>query len=406
MTDDGDAPGARIARARRRRGLSQSVLAGLVGRSESWLSQVERGKRGVDSHAVLTRMAAVLRVEVEELTGPDHGDGEEGQRVYEPAAEIERAMMGYDAVGASIGGPEPTTVSSLVHLRAMAKTAYAGYQATRYDDTGRMLPALIREAETAGRAAGGDNREWCSVRALVYNTAAALLHRVGESGLAWTAADRALAAAEQSGRPELVALQAYRLTYVISSRLHPAEGLDLAMSASTGLERTMRDPDPDTLSVYGALHLAGVHAAAAMYDRAMTASLLARAWEVAERTGDGNRMGTAFGHVNVALHAISAALQLGDAKAAIETGESLDPAALPAGLTGRRTQLNLDLARAYTLRKQDAAAVNLLLAAEQLSPQLARYDGRTREVITSLLRREHQPSTPELRPLARRAGVI
>lgn len=29
------------------------------------------------------------------------------------------------------------------------------------------------------------------------------------------------------------------------------------MSASAGLERTMRDPDQGTLSVYGALHLAG-----------------------------------------------------------------------------------------------------------------------------------------------------
>lgn len=91
MTEDGDARGARIPRARRRRGLSQAVLAGLVGRSESWLSQVERGKRGVDSHTVLTRMATVLRVEVAELAGPDHRDGEEGQHVYEPAAEIERA---------------------------------------------------------------------------------------------------------------------------------------------------------------------------------------------------------------------------------------------------------------------------------------------------------------------------
>jgi hypothetical protein len=99
----------------------------------------------------------------------------------------------------------------------------------------------------------------------------------------------------------------------------------------------MTNPDVDTLSVYGALHLAGVHAAAAVYDRAMTATLLARAREVAARTGDGNRMGTAFGRANVAMHAISASLQLGDAKAAIETGESLDPASLPAGLTGRRT---------------------------------------------------------------------
>jgi hypothetical protein len=46
--------------------------------------------------------------------------------------------------------------------------------------------------------------QWCADIAL-------LLHRVGETSLAWTAADRALAAAEQSQEPELVALQAYRL---------------------------------------------------------------------------------------------------------------------------------------------------------------------------------------------------
>lgn len=39
----------RIAAYRRRRGLSQQVVAGLVGRSESWLSQVERGVRSVVS---------------------------------------------------------------------------------------------------------------------------------------------------------------------------------------------------------------------------------------------------------------------------------------------------------------------------------------------------------------------
>ena len=247
VSSDGEVPGARIARARRRRGLSQTVLAGLVGRSESWLSQVERGKRWVDSYAVLTRMAEVLRVEVEELAGPAGGDGEEGQRVYEPAAEIERAMMGYEAVGASISGREPGGEPALEHLRARAVAAHAGYQATRYDDTGRMLPGLIGEVE----AAGGDGREACSLRALVYDTAAALLHRVGEPGLAWTAADRALAAADQSGRPELVALQAYRLSYVIAGRKHPGEALELAMSASAGLERVMRDPGADTLSVYG-----------------------------------------------------------------------------------------------------------------------------------------------------------
>jgi transcriptional regulator with XRE-family HTH domain len=36
--------GARIAFSRRRRGLSRRVLAHLVGRSEDWLSTIERGE--------------------------------------------------------------------------------------------------------------------------------------------------------------------------------------------------------------------------------------------------------------------------------------------------------------------------------------------------------------------------
>ena len=63
---------------------------------------------------------------------------------------------------------------------------------------------------------------------------------------------------------------------------------------------------------------------------------------------------------------MSASVRLGDARTAIRIGESLDATAIPAGLIGRRTQVNLDLARAYALRRQDAAAVNALLAAELL----------------------------------------
>jgi hypothetical protein len=41
---------------------------------------------------------------------------------------------------------------------------------------------------------------------------------------------------------------------------------------------------------------------------------------------------------------------------AVRAGASLDPASLAAGLTGRCTQPSLDLARAYAMREQDAAA--------------------------------------------------
>ena len=398
--------GQLIAQARRRRGLSQAVLAGLVGRSESWLSQVERGKRGVDSFTVLKRLAAVLRIDVEELARAAAGSSEESAGMYTESQLIEQAMMRYDSVSASIARDDPQHAVSIGHLGAMAHSAYEGYQATRYEATGQLLPGLIRDVETASRVAGIADPAVCRVRALVYDVAAALLNRVGEPALAWAAADRAMSAAECSGEPVLAALGAWRLSYVVTSRKHPREALDLAMSAADALERTMRTPSPEQLSVYGALHLAASTAAAAVYDGPMTATLLVKARGIAERTGDANHLGTAFGHMNVTIHTIATSLQLGDAKTAVEMGEALDPAAIPAGLVGRRTQVSLDLARAYTIRRQDAAAVNLLLAAERLSPQLIRYDQRTREVLTELLRREHRPSTPGLRPLAHRAGVI
>ena len=402
---DREAAGQRIARARRRRGLSQAVLAGLVGRSESWLSQVERGKRGIDSHSVLMRLAEVLRVDIEELTGS--GDQDEiGRRAYPAASLIDQAMMGYGTPGPLGGREEQEREVSLDFLRAQALSTYQAYQATRYEATGRILPGLIHAVERAARVAGSASPAAYEVRALVYDTAAALLSRVGEPFLAWAAADRAMFAAEHSGDPLLAAASAWRLSYMITGRKHPQKALELAMTAIAALERTMRASSPERLSVYGALHLAAATAAAASFDRATTESLLATARGIADRTGEANHMGTAFGPVNVAIHAISASLKLGDPRTATETGEALDLTAMPTGLVGRHTQVNLDLARAYAITRKEAAAVNLLLAAERLSPQLVRYDQSTGDVLTELLRREHRPSTPELRPLARRAGVI
>ena len=403
-SSDQEATGQRIARARRRRGLSQAVLAGLVGRSESWLSQVERGKRGIDSHSVLVRLADVLRVDIEELTGAG-ADDEPGRRVHPAASLIEQAMMAYGVPGsAKHEGPDREV--SLDYLRAKARSAYRNYQATRYDRAGRILPGLICGVETVARSAGIASPAAWEVRVLVYDTAAALLSRIGEPFLAWAASDRAMSAAEYSGDPLLAAACAWRLSYMIIGRRHPQEALAVAMTGAAALEHAMRTPSSEQLSVYGALHLAAATAAAACYDRATTETALAKARDIANRTGEANHMGTAFGPVNVALHAISASLRLGDPRTATETGEALDTAAMPVGLVGRRTQVNLDLARAYAMCRKDAAAVNLLLAAERLSPQLVRYDQATRDVLTELLRREHRPSTPELRPLAHRAGVI
>jgi transcriptional regulator with XRE-family HTH domain len=258
------------------------------------LSQVERGKRGVDSHSVLLRLAEVLRVDIEELTGSANLDGT-GRRAHPAAPLIEQAMMGYGTPGPLDSG-EPGPQPSLDFLRAQARSAYQAYQATRYDAAGRILPALIRAVETTARIAGANGPAACAVRARVYNTTAALLSRVGEPFLAWAAADRAMFAAEQSGDPSLAAASAWRMSYMITGRKHPQEALDLAMAAAAAVGRTALAPSPQRLSVYGALHLAAATAAAASFDpaRATAASRgfrSARHWQSGPPAGQ--RMGDA-----------------------------------------------------------------------------------------------------------------
>src|SRR5260221_14661183 len=59
--------GARLAKLRRLRGLSQAQFAQRVGRSVAWLSQVERGARHIDRMSVLETLAAALDVPLAEL---------------------------------------------------------------------------------------------------------------------------------------------------------------------------------------------------------------------------------------------------------------------------------------------------------------------------------------------------
>ncbi|MGP4111348.1 helix-turn-helix domain-containing protein [Streptomyces sp. 4N509B] len=54
--------GERIAFHRRRRGYTQHVLAGLVGRGTDWLAKVETGRRKPPRIDMLTELAHVLRV--------------------------------------------------------------------------------------------------------------------------------------------------------------------------------------------------------------------------------------------------------------------------------------------------------------------------------------------------------
>jgi hypothetical protein len=370
------------------------------------LSQVERGLREVDSHTVLNALTEVLRVDVAELTGDEPAAPRLAR--YAAARDIERAMMAYDGLESMIAGTEADRPPDIQRLTLAVGTVNRIYQAARYEEAGRMLPTLIRGVETAAHTCPSrDAVAISTVRSQVYQATAMVLNRVGEIELAWAAADRAMIAAEHAEAGLMAALSAYRLAHVFTRWKRATQARDLAAGAASALHRSGRKDDPERLSATGSLHLADALAAAAEFDHAAAGRSLTQAQQIADRLGaDRNDHWTAFGPSNVRIHRISAAVAFGDADAAVQIGEALDLQNLPTGLAGRRSQVSLDLGRAYAQQRHDAAAVNMLLEAERLAPQLVRYDAATHELLTLLMRREHRASTPKLRPLAHRAGVI
>lgn len=136
--------------------------------------------------------------------------------------------------------------------------------------------------------------------------------------------------------------------------------------------------------MYGTLFLVGAMAAARAGERAEATRYLARAGHAAQLLGhDGNHMWTAFGPTAVRMHAVSTALEFGDADTALAQGCRLDVSALP---IERRVRHKLDLARAHDARGHRADALALILDAEELAPEHVRSHYITRPLVTSWVR--------------------
>jgi transcriptional regulator with XRE-family HTH domain len=143
--------GERIAYWRRRRGMSQRVCAELVGRTEGWLSQIERGIRPLDRLSVLVELARVLRVDSGELTGAAIRQLAPNGHDHPAVAAIRSALMRYDTVAgvAPPPGTQQPRLRDLESLRMDAERAWALRQAARYDELGGLLPRLLTEVQLA-----------------------------------------------------------------------------------------------------------------------------------------------------------------------------------------------------------------------------------------------------------------
>lgn len=389
--------GARIAAYRKRKGITQPALAALVGRSESWLSQVERGVRSVDRLSVLQRLAELLDVSVETLTGTP---APARDTATHPALldGVRAAMTGYGRLAAP-----PAKLPPFPQLRALVVETHRAYQAARYAQTARMLPTIL----TGLDAYADSSRPVQLVRSSAYACAAKLLTKVGDADLAWIAADRAATAALAAETLPAEALAAYQVGCALLRAGHGDRAEQVAAGAAKRMMRHVRPDGPELLSLTGALWLLSAVIAAGRADRQMMTERFTRAGRLADVLGaDANHGYSAFGPTNVMLHKVSAAMRMGDPLRVLSDAATVNTDALPVALNGRRASLQLDLAAAQAQRRHDPEAVLHLVEAERIAPELVRYYVTSHVIIRDLLRRERRTQTPALRPLAARAGVL
>jgi transcriptional regulator with XRE-family HTH domain len=383
-TGDHFTVGERIAFYRRRRGLSQRVLANLVGRSEDWLSKVERGDRDLRRVDVLTEVARALRVTVGDLLGQPVLM-EEQRPEDDDVPAVRDALMSHRRLSQTLFGSGSPTTIDVGQAARLAAHAWDEYQLGRLGRVIAMLPGLIASAQTLEDQTGPSQPDALRVSARVHHLAASTLSKVGEADLAWIAAERAMNAAERSGDPLALASAARAGTHALLAVGRFDDAINLGQTAADWLRPKIRDNDPEALSVMGMLYLRTALAAARRQDRATTRDLLDSAGRAATSLGrDANYWQTSFGPTNVALHRVSAGLDLGDVNYVVEHGHEVDTSHMP---TERSVAHRVDMARALSYVARDDDALVYLLDAEQFSPQIVRHSAVVRETVKSLHRR-------------------
>ncbi|MFD7843127.1 helix-turn-helix domain-containing protein [Nocardia sp. NPDC059764] len=408
--------GARVAELRRRRGLSQKELGAAIRRSESWVSQVERDVLPVERLSVLQRLADVLGVAVRDLrpeaaepVAADRGDGHRpGSAVFE---QLRLMLTGHPALDQLLGDeadrvPEPNAADAkLPELQQRVDLAWQLAHESRLVEVGGSLLELIPDLEHAARANTPRRPEVLTQLSRAYQVAATAFTRQEEVDAAWVAADRALSAAEESGDPLSVVAGTYRMAqaFLRLQRLEQAERAARVSVAALAARAAADHPRPEVLSLYGSLQLMLAVIAATDGNRTAARAGLAAARTAADRLGEGrNDFDTEFGPTGVAVHAVAVAVELGDAGEALDTARTVDASILS---PERQARFLVDVARAHAQRRQAAEALEALLNAERLTPELVHTDHRAREVVRDLLQFAGRRPADELRELAGRAAV-
>jgi transcriptional regulator with XRE-family HTH domain len=359
--------------------MSQEVLAGLVGKSDSWIRALESGTQDMPKMPILLKLAEALRVrdlsqltggqaiEVEQFTGPGH--------VRLPA--VRAAVNQYPFV---TDRPAP----SLAHIKARLAQAWAARHASpnHRDVVGALLPALIQDTQLAvcQAATAAKRRSAQALLAEVYSLSQFFVAYQPAGDLLWRVAERGMVAAHDSADLHAIGLASW-----LTSQAHRDAGDwdaadDVNLGAMRFLEpRVSKAPTP-VLAIWGALQFEAGYTAA----RRGEIGTAWRYWDAASRVA--NRLpedyyhpATSFSRAIMSAHAVTVAVELHQGSESVRQAQASEAVSIPS--LPRRARHKVEQARAFYLDRQPEAAVATLDAAYEVAPETVAYNSYARRIL-------------------------
>lgn len=373
MSEDGHGLGDRVARLRRRRGLTQEELAERAGVSVELVRKLEQGRRRSVRLGTLQGLARALDVQTAVLfdapspmDASDPGPGVVGiRRALTPGAT---ASLEDEPTAAGLGG-------SLCDAWELHRSADHVVLAS-------VLPDLIDQARYLCGQQPGDASFRLAAEA--YHLAAVLLIGVRAEDLALVAADRLQAAAVRVGDESSTARAADTWAWLFcrQSRLDDAERA--ALRAADDIEPRFATAAPLALAMWCALLQRGIMIAARKDDGDRVGDLLSLAQAASARLGGNRDDGwTMSGPTNTAMHAVRAAVDMGRPRDALRV-QVPEPESVPPAWQARHL---LDVAHAQYAIKRDADALATMRRIDRITPGWLMYQGMAREIVRGMLRR-------------------
>ncbi|RAY17021.1 transcriptional regulator [Actinomadura craniellae] len=403
MLEERETIGERVKRYRLRLGLTQADLAAELGRSQGWVSKVERGLIELDSAALINRLASALHVHPNDLIARPYISAPEENRWQVSASTIVRELRRYDLAPVFDGRP-----ASSAALWKRTRQLHALRDAALNSKVLELIPDLLRESRALAEAAAGREREEAyAVYAVACKFAHTAAHSLGHPELVAIAAERATWAADRSGDPVLPAVAAWMRMWDMWTTEDYADALALGAKAQHMLDEPYHAGEPLALRAWGAIALRAAVSAARSGAAEQASGWITVAGEAATRLEPAavdffDRHSLTFSAGNVAVHGVSVAIEVGEHDRALALAERSDPrviAALPASRQGHH---HMDLAKCRLWTGDREKALAELQVAERIAPQLVRNHPVARATLRSLVYAERVSLREALRGMSQR----